>query len=82
MWVYKYSKKETRYHVPKYWTYLKENQDALKMWFEDMADDPKERIPFSLRVIQYFISVCILYVFVYAFINPQGEYYQENCQRR
>lgn len=82
MWVYKYSKKKTRNEVPKFWTFLKENHDVLKFWLEDTSEDPKDRIPFILRTVQYFISIAILFVFVYGFINPQGEYYQEQCAKR
>ena len=77
MWVYKYSKKKSRQEVPKFWTFLKENQDSLKFWLENMAEVPEDRIPFSLRFLQFWTSICILFVVLCWFINPQGSYYQE-----
>ena len=34
MWVHKFITKETRTQVPKFKTFLRNNQDLLKLWYE------------------------------------------------
>ena len=75
MWVKKFITKETRTQVPKFNTFLRNNQDLLKLWYEDVNCPLEERIPFPMRVIRFLCSFAILFVWVYAFVNPQGSYY-------
>ena len=76
MWVQKFITKETRTQVPKFKTFLRNNQDLLKLWYEDTTTRVEERMAFPMRVIRFLTSTAILFVFVYAIVNPQGSYYQ------
>ena len=52
------------------------------MWLENTSQPVELRQSFSLRLLQWLISVCILFLFVYALIEPAGSYYQEECEKR
>lgn len=82
MWVYKFINKETRTQVPTYWTFLRSNHESVKMWLENTTELVEMRIHFALRVMRWLVSLCILFLFVYAMINPQGSYYKEECSKR
>ena len=82
MWVYKFINKETRTQVPSLWTFLRSNQETIKMWLENITEPIDLRIHFSLRVIRWLTSLCILFLFVYAMIAPQGRYYADECEKR
>ena len=82
MWLYKFINKESRTHVPTFWTFLRTNHDSIKMWLENTAEPLHLRIHFALRVIRWITSACILFLFVYAMIGPQGEYYMKECEKR
>ena len=77
MWVYKFVNKETRTQVPTFWTFLRTNHETIKMWLEDTTEVVEMRIHFALRVMRWLVSLCILFLFVYAMINPQGGYYKK-----
>ena len=70
MWVQKFITKETRTNVPRFKTFLRLNQDLLKLWYEDTTTQYEERIQFPMRVIRFLTSTAILFVFVYAFVFP------------
>ena len=82
MWVYKFIDKESRAQVPTYWTFLRTNQDTIKMWLENTTVPVQDRIGFSLRVIRWIVSTCILFLFIYALIDPQGSYFESECNKR
>ena len=82
MWVYKFVNKETRTQVPSFWTFLVTNHETLKMWLENTSEKVELRIHFALRVIRWLTSLCILFLFVFAMISPQGSYYAEQCDKR
>ena len=75
MWVNRYLTKETRTHVPKFKTFLRNNQDLLKLWYEDVNSVLEERIAFPMRVIRFMCSAAILFIACYAIVDPQGSYY-------
>lgn len=52
-----------------------QNHDLLKLWFEDQSEKVVNRLSFSLRVIKWIASLCILYIATYLLINPQNSYY-------
>jgi hypothetical protein len=79
MWIYKYAKKETRLQVPKFSTFLKQNHDLLKLWFEDTHEKLEDRISFILRVLRFVTSFFILFCFTYILINPKDTYYHNEC---
>ena len=56
--------------MPKFKTFLRNNQDLLKLWYEDTATRIEERMAFPMRVIRFLTSTSLLFVFVYAFVNP------------
>ena len=82
MWVYKFVNKETRTQVPTFWTFLRTNHETIKMWLENTTEVVEMRIHFALRVMRWLVSLCILFLFVYAMINPQGGYYKKECSKR
>ena len=82
MWLYKFIDKNTRTQVPSFSTFLNGNHDTIKMWLENVAEPPSQRMNFSLRFLRWIISICFLYLFVYVIIDPQGSYYQEECDKR
>lgn len=82
MWLYKFIHKTTRTQVPSFSTFLLGNHDSIKMWLENVAEAPSERMSFSLRFLRWLISICLLYLFIYALISPEGGYYQEECEKR
>lgn len=62
MWAYKFLHKETRLQVPKFRTFFFQNQDLLKLWYEDETEMVLEdRVPFYMRVMKYMASLCILF---------------------
>lgn len=77
MWVYKFADKETRNQVPTLNTFLRGNQDTIKMWLENTTETVAWRVHFSLRLLHWLVSVCILFLTVYALVDPKGSYYQE-----
>ena len=52
------------------------------MWLENTTEPLSLRINFFLRVIRWLTSFCILFLFVYAVIGPQGPYYKQECSKR
>lgn len=82
MWVYKFAKKETRLQSPKFFTFLKENHDLLKLWFEDMHEPLEQRISFVLRFLRFVTTFFILFIATFALIHPQDEYYNNECSKR
>ena len=82
MWVYKFIDSETRTQVPSFWTFLRSNHDLIRMWLENTSEPLSERLNFTLRVMKWITSVCILFLFVCFMINPQGDYYTEQCFKR
>ena len=82
MWVYKYIDKQTRTQVPSYWTFMRSNQDLIKMWLENTTIPVADRIGFSLRLIRWIVSICILFLFVDALIAPEGSYFESECNKR
>ena len=82
MWVYKFIDKKTRYQVPTYWTFLRSNQDSVKMWLENTTVPVSDRVGFSLRVIRWFVSTCILFLLIFSLIGPEGSYFEKECDKR
>lgn len=82
MWLYKFLSKETRTQVPTYWTFLRSNHDTIKMWLENTTEPLNVRLGFSLRVIRWLVSFCLLFLILHVLINPQGSYYQKQCDKR
>lgn len=75
MWLYNFLRKETRTNVPTFWTFLRSNHDTVKMWLENTSEPMAIRVSFSLRFIRWLIEVCILFLFVFAMIGPEGREY-------
>jgi hypothetical protein len=82
MWVYKYSQEKSRTQVPKFWTFLRQNHDVFKLWFEDVTEAIEDRISFPLRLIRFISTQCLLFIFIYIFIGPKDGYYQQECTKR
>ena len=82
MWVYKFVDKKTRTQVPGFWTFVRSNHDSIKMWLENTSEPTNIRLGFSLRVLRWLISVCILFLFVFALIDPDGGYFEQECDKR
>ena len=82
MWVYKFIQKDSRTQVPSFWTFLRSNQDTIVMWLENTTEPINTRVHFSLRVLRWLTSMCILFMFVYAMIRPRGKYYTAECEKR
>ena len=82
MWVYKFVDKETRTQVPTFGTFLRANHDTVHMWLENTTEPMEVRLSFTLRLIQWITSVCILFLFVHALIAPEGLYFEEQCEKR
>jgi hypothetical protein len=70
MWAHKFIRKETRQQVPKYKTFIMQNHDLLKMWFEDMAEPIQDRCVFGIRFIRWLASLAILFIMTYTVIAP------------
>lgn len=71
MWAYKYLKKDTKLQVPKMKTFFYQNQDLLRLWYEDENEPMEDRISFGLRCLKYLGHLCILFSTVFAFINSE-----------
>lgn len=56
--------------MPKLKTFLIQNHDLLKLWFEDQLEPLEERVFFPLRILRFIAQVSILFIFVYAIIDP------------
>ena len=82
MWIYKFIDKEARTQVPTFWTFIVSNHDTMKMWVENTAEPVENRLGFSLRLLRWVITTCILFLFVHVMINPNGEYYEKECEKR
>jgi hypothetical protein len=82
MWAFKLAKKETRTIVPSYRNFMEENQDSLKLWFEEMREVPDERSSFLVRLIKFLTHIAILFIMLYVLINPKDSYYQKECAKR
>eukprot|EP00347_Sterkiella_histriomuscorum_P020903 403336019 len=82
MWAYKFARKETRLQVPKYRTFLKQNHDLLKLWYEEEHEASEERVNFLLRNFRFGIYILLIFIFVYTLIDPNDEYYFNECQKR
>ena len=82
MWLYKFIDKETRTQVPTFWTFVRTNHDSVKMWLENTSEPVGLRLSFSLRLLHWLISICILFLFVYALIDPDGGYFEKECDKR
>jgi hypothetical protein len=82
MWAHKFIRKETRSHVPKYKTFIFQNHDLLKMWFEDMAETQEDRCSFCIRGLRWLAGVAILFIFTYLVISPQDKYFNTECNKR
>jgi hypothetical protein len=59
-----------------------QNHDLLKMWFEDMAEPIPDRCIFGIRFIRWLASLSILYIMTYLIIDPQDNYFDEQCHKR
>lgn len=68
--------------MPSYKTFLAGNHDTIKMWLENVSEPLQDRMNFSLRFLRWIISICLLYLFVYVLIDPEGSYYQQECDKR
>ncbi len=70
MWAYKFLRKDTRLQVPTFKTFMRQNHDLLKLWFEEEHEPLEERINFILRVFRFLVYIMILIIIEYALINP------------
>lgn len=82
MWVYKFIDKETRTQVPSLGTFILTNHDSIKFWLENTSEPVPDRLGFSLRLLRWLISVCILFLIIYSLIAPQGEFFEAECNKR
>ena len=82
MWAYKYLKKETKLHVPGFNTFFYQNQDLLKLWYEDETEPLEDRISFGMRALKFFAHLCIQLVILYSFCEAEDKYFQDTCSRR
>ena len=82
MWVYKFSNERTRTQVPKFWTFLRQNHDLLKLWMEDVYEEVEDRFSFFLRVVRFITVQCMLFVIVFALMAPDDSYFQRECFKR
>jgi len=79
MWAYKFLNKDSRLYVPTLKTFLKQNHDLLKLWFEEEHEPPDERINFWIRMLRFITYLLLAVVMEYALIDPQDKYYHDTC---
>lgn len=82
MWAQKFINKETRTQVPKLKTFLIQNHDLLKLWFEDQLESFEDRMIFPIRILRFVATTCILFIFVYLMIDPQDTFFAAECEKR
>jgi hypothetical protein len=82
MWAYKVLRKDTRWQIPKFRIFLKQNNDFLKFWCEEEWELPEDRINFLLRFLRFICYFFLLFVFVNIIINPKDSYYNSQCAMR
>jgi len=68
--------------VPTFKTFIFQNQDMLKLWYEDVHEPLEDRISFAMRCLKYLAHICILFIILVAFLNSDDQYYDEVCSRR
>jgi hypothetical protein len=61
--------------VPKLKTFLLQNHDLMKVWFEDQLEPLSQRMYFPLRILRFTATICILFIITYAMIDPQDAYF-------
>lgn len=57
--------------MPKLKTFLIQNHDLLKLWFEDQLEPFEDRMIFPLRILRFLATTFLLFIFVYVIIDPQ-----------
>ena len=82
MWAYKYLHKETKLQVPKFKTFFYQNQDLLKLWYEDMEQPLEDRVNFYMRSLKYIAHLSILFIILIALNDSQDEEFRGVCDRR
>jgi hypothetical protein len=45
------------------------------MWFENVYEAPNVRLSYGLRLMKWVIQLCILFLFLYVLIAPEGSFY-------
>jgi len=53
MWAYKFVHKDTKLDVPRFKTFFYQNQDLLKLWYEDESEPQEDRVSFAMRCLKY-----------------------------
>jgi hypothetical protein len=82
MWAYKFLQKDTKLDVPKFKTFVYQNQDLLKLWYEDEQERLEDRISFAMRCLKYGAHLCILLVILISLFNNSDESFDQICSRR
>lgn len=82
MWAYKFIQKDSRLHVPRFKTFFYQNQEILRLWYEDENEPLEDRIPFYARSLKYIGHLCILFIILMALINAQDDVYNNICNNR
>ena len=82
MWAYEFVKKDTRYKVLTLKTFMKQNHDLPKLWYEEEHIPKEIRTNFYLRFWKFFTLINFLVIFVYTLIDFQDDYYQGMWDRR
>lgn len=82
MWAYKFLQKDTKLQVPKFKTFVYQNQDLLKLWYEDESEPLEDRISFAMRCLKYGAQICMQMTILYAFINSRDLFYHKICNQR
>lgn len=83
MWAYKFLHKETRLQVPKFKTFFFQNQDLLKLWYEDETETVLEdRVPFYMRAMKYMATLTILFSVLVLLMFSKDSEYQQICDQR
>ena len=82
MWAYKYIQKETKLEVPKFKVFLFQNQDLLKLWYEDESEPMEDRISFAMRFLKYSVELFMQLVILFVLLNSKDEEFQKVCSKR
>jgi hypothetical protein len=82
MWAYKYVHKDTKLEVPRFRTFFYQNQDLLKLWYEDESEPVEDRVSFSMRCLKYIAHLCILCIILFALISPEDAEFHKECYKR
>lgn len=82
MWAYKYTQKETKLYVPKFNSFFFQNQDILKLWYEDQSEPLEDRVGFAMRVFKYSVQIFIQLAILVWLIGSEDSEFFKVCDKR